>query len=324
MRAGSRRGIPAGCRNEKPVPGELEELEERGIRQACLTHVLAPQALPHQLKTRERGTMALSVCARSHPPTRGSRRPTCVCLQPRVTGCAPRVRAVGAWTWRCVFTAWLWYECALRAHACAHAHERAGMPEHAGALRGWAACVWAGVCCAQAPPDGALPPCHLLGTQTCTLRGGYGADGHCPLWGDDTARRWSMGAWQSPHHTQGRVTATVTPASANVVYEMIRVVGQPLGGTGRGGVCCRGGPRGDKARAWGSCEVCAQFGWVGSSPLPYCVRPCWWLSHTWHFWVPTAPSVWHLFTCPEQEMLDSHPRARGGTAAWPPSPFPGG
>lgn len=68
-----------------------------GVPHTCArpTHVLAPQALPHQLKTRERGTMALSVCARSHPPTRGSRRPTCVCLQPRVTGCALWVRGRG-------------------------------------------------------------------------------------------------------------------------------------------------------------------------------------------------------------------------------------
>lgn len=48
-----------------------------------------------RLKTGERGTICLCVCACLRPPTRGSRRPTCVCLQPWVTRCAPRVRGRG-------------------------------------------------------------------------------------------------------------------------------------------------------------------------------------------------------------------------------------
>lgn len=105
--------------------------------------------------------------------------------------------------------------------------------------------------------------------------------------------------------------------------DMIRVVDQPLGGTGGGDLAAGGalvvGNQAELGEAAGS--VRGLGGWAAPL-LPYCVQPCQWLSHTWHFWVLMAPSLQRLQTCPEQEMLDSHPHAWDRGCSLPPFSFP--
>lgn len=94
---------------------------------------------------------------------------------------------------RCALTRGVVCMCVHSGHVCVHTHMNSG---HWGAHTcvhsawgltgsecGWAVLVWAGVCCAQAPADGALPPCHLVGTQICSLRKDIGGfmRGHLPL-----------------------------------------------------------------------------------------------------------------------------------------------
>lgn len=208
-------------------------------------------------------------------------------------------------------------------------HKHAGAPlcewawEHVGGQR------LCGLACAVPRHHQMVPCLHVTfwGPKPApcgrTWGGQWGA--HCPLWGDDITWCWPMDAWplqpgRAPHHSQGRVTAMVTPASANAVYRDDQGGGSAPWWHWRRGLCCRGCPRGKEAnRAWGSCGVCTWFGWVGSSPLPYCVHPCQWLSHTWHFWMSAAPSLQRLQTRPEQEMLDSHPHAWSGGCSLAPT-----
>lgn len=160
-------------------------------------------------------------------------------------------------------------------------------------LRGWAAHMWAGVCCAQAPADGALPPRHLFRTQTCTLWRYMG--GHCPPWGDDIAQCWPMGAWplqpgRDPHHSQRRVTATVTPASATVVYGGNQGSASAPWWLWKRRLCCRG-KQAKLAKAAGSIHGV----WVGGQQLQ---------------------------THSELELLNSHLSPWDGGYSLAPSPFP--
>lgn len=156
------------------------------------------------------------------------------------------------------------------AHTCVHSAW--GLT---GSACGWAARVWAGVCCAQAPPDGALPPCHLLGTQTCSLRGDMGGfmRGHHAL----------CQAEPPPRHSQGRVTGTVTPACANASSEKIKGVDQRLGGTAGGGFAAGGGLVAGKQAQLGEAagSVCDLGGWA-APPSPIVST---------YFWVSMAPRL---------------------------------
>lgn len=88
--------------------------------------------------------------------------PACVC---------ERVCTMGMHNWVCkhrsvrLHVGLVVHVCSV--HVCTHAHNHIGsgctpvcMHKYVGSC-GWAAHVWAAMCCAQAPPDGALPPCHL-------------------------------------------------------------------------------------------------------------------------------------------------------------------
>lgn len=68
------------------------------------------------------------------------------------------------------------------------------------------------------------------------------------------------------------MTATVTHASANVVYEMIRVVGQPLGGTGKGQGLLQGGPSWQGSKSLG--KLCSlHVVWLGGQLSPPLLCP---------------------------------------------------
>lgn len=192
---GSRREIRASNKSQfsSATP------EEPGIQQAH--SVLTFSVLPARLKLGERSSAHL----RAHTS------PTCVCVLrhgTRMAQVSPWLRE-HAWahlgthlpvpaamrggahvqTRRCSLARGAVCTCVCPVHVCAHTREFWGVGcTHsawglAGSACGWPARVWAGVCCAQAPPDGALPPCHLLGTQTCSLRRDIGGvmRGHHPL-----------------------------------------------------------------------------------------------------------------------------------------------
>lgn len=170
-------------------------------------------------------------------------------------------------TQRCVLTGGVVRTCVC-ARVCAHTrsgHWGAHTCVHSawgltGSACGWAARVWAGVCCAQAPPDGALPPCHLLGTQTCSLHRDMGVvhEGTPP-----------SVPGRVPHHSQKRVTATVTPSCANAFLEKIKGVDQHLCGIAGEGFAARGGLVAGKQAELGEAagSVCDLGGWA-APPSP--------------------------------------------------------
>lgn len=180
-------------------------------------------------------------------------------------------------TRRCALARGAVRTCVCPVHVCAHTREFWGVGcTHsawglAGSACGWPARMWALVCCAQAPPDGALPPCHLLGTQTCSLRRDMAGvhEGTPP-----------SVPGRAPHHSQGRETATVTPACANASSE-IKEVDQRLGVTGGGGFAAGGGLVAGKQAQLGKAagSVYDLGGWA-APPSPIVST---------HFWMPMPP-----------------------------------
>lgn len=86
-----------------------------------------------------------------------------------------------------------------------------------------------------------------------------------------------------PHHSQGRVTGTVTPACANAFSEKIKGVDQRLGGTAGGGFAAGGGLVAGRQAELGEAagSVCDLGGWA-APPSPIVSTD---------FWVSMAPRL---------------------------------